>query len=390
LQVLGHTGIIYVEGDKMIASIKVRLEPNNKQNSKMFQSAGTARWAYNWALNRQQENYKQGNKFLQDGVLRKELTQLKKTNEFSWLKHYSNNITKQAIKDCCNAYKNFFKGLAEPPKFKSRKKSKPSFYQDTAKIKFTSMHVRLEKIGWIRLSERNRIPVDTKYMNPRVNFDGVHWFISVGIEIENIKSELTNESIGIDLGIKDLAICSNKMTFKNINKTSKVKKLEKEIRRLQRMVSNKYQLNKKGGSYVKTSNIIKLEKKIKKVYKNLDNIRTNYIHQVTTKIVKTKPSRVVMEDLNISGMMKNRHLSKAIAQQNFYKFIQTMKYKCEKYGIEFISADRFYPSSKTCSKCGAIKKDLKLSDRTYVCSECGCVIDRDYNASINLSRYELV
>ena len=161
------------------------------------------------------------------------------------------------------------------------------------------------------------------------------------------------------------------------------------MRRLQRRVSKKYQLNKKGGSYVKTRNIIKLEKRIGKVYRHLDNIRTDYIHQVTTKTVKAKPSRVVMEDLNISGMMKNRHLSKAIAQQNFYKFIQTMKYKCEKYGIEFIQADRFYPSSKTCSKCGAIKKDLKLSDRTYICSECDCVIDRDYNASINLSRYKL-
>lgn len=373
----------------MITSIKVRLEPNNKQSSKMFQSAGTARWSYNWALSKQQENYNQGNKFLQDGVLRKELTQLKKTDKFSWLKHYSNNITKQAIKDCCNAYKYFFKGLAEYPKFKSRKKSKPSFYQDTAKIKFTSTHVRLEKIGWIRLSERNGIPINAKYMNPRVSFNGVHWFISVGVEIENIKPKLNCESIGIDLGVKDLAICSNGMTFKNINKTSKVKKSEKKMRRLQCRISKKYQSNKKGGCYVKTRNIIKLEKKIRKVYKNLDNIRTNYIHQVTTKIVKTKPSKVVMENLNVNGMMKNRHLSKAISQQKFYKFITIMKYKCERIGSKFIQADRFYPSSKTCSECGAIKKDLKLSDRTYACPECGCVIDRDYNASINLSRYEL-
>ena len=373
----------------MITSIKVRLEPNNKQNSKMFQSSGTARWAYNWALNRQQENYKQGNKFLQDGVLRKELTQLKKTENLKWLNNYSNNITKQAVKDACNAYKNFFKGLADRPRFKSKKKAKPSFYQDIGKIKFSKTHVRFEKIGLVRLSEKNRIPVNAKYKNPRCTFDGVHWYISVGIEAENIKPKLTTESIGVDLGIKDLAICSNKMTFKNINKTSKVNKLEKKMRKLQRRVSKKYLINKKGRSYVKTSNVIKLEKTIKKVYKRLDNIRTNYIHQVITKIVKAKPSRVVMEDLNVTGMMKNRHLSKAVAQQNFYKFIQTMKYKCEKYGIEFIQADRFYPSSKTCHECGHIKKDLKLSDRTYICSECGCVIDRDYNASINLSRYKL-
>ena len=226
-------------------------------------------------------------------------------------------------------------------------------------------------------------------MNPRISFNGVHWFISVSVEIENIKPKLTSESIGIDLGIKDLAICSNGMTFKNINKTSKVKKLEKKMRRLQRRVSKKYQLNKKGGSYVKTRNIIKLEKRIRKVYKNLDNIRTNYIHQITAKIVKAKPSKVVMENLNVNGMMKKRHLSKAISQQKFYKFITIMKYKCERIGSKFIQADRFYPSSKTCSECGAIKKDLKLSDRTYICPECGCVIDRDYNASINLSRYKL-
>lgn len=373
----------------MITSIKVRLEPNNKQNSKMFQSAGTARWAYNWALEKEQENYKQGNKFLLDGVLRKELTQLKKTDSFKWLKDYSNNITKQAVKDACNAYKGFFKHLSDKPKFKSRKKSKPSFYNDTLKIKFTRTHVRLEKIGWIKLSEKNRIPINSKYMNPRVSFDGIHWYVSVGIEIENIKPKLTDENIGIDLGIKDLAICSNKMTFKNINKTSKVKKLEKKMRRLQRKISRKYLKNKEGESYRKTSNIIKLEKDIKKVYKHLDNIRTNYIHKVTTKIVKAKPSRVVMEDLNVMGMMKNKHLSKAIAHQNFYKFIQIMEYKCERYGIEFIQADRFYPSSKTCSCCGHIKKDLKLSDRIYKCPNCGVVIDRDFNASINLSRYKL-
>ncbi len=384
----------------MITSIKVRLEPNNKQNSKMFQSAGTARWAYNWTLNKQQENYKQGNKFLQDGVLRKELTQLKKTSELKWLNNYSNNVTKQAIKDACNAYKKFFNHLADKPKFKSRKKTKPSFYQDIVKVKFTETHVKIEgfansrkqnkqKLNWVKLSEKGKIPTNTKYINPRITFDGLHWYISVGIEVKNIRPKLTTESIGIDLGIKDLAICSNRMTFKNINKTSRVKKLEKKMRKLQRRVSRKYLINKKGKSYCKTGNIIKLEKTIKKVYKRLDNIRTNYIHQVITKIVKAKPSRVVMEDLNVTGMMKNKHLSKAIAQQNFYKFIQTMKYKCKKYGIEFIQADRFYPSSKTCSECGAVKKDLKLSDRTYICNECGCVIDRDFNASINLSRYEL-
>jgi len=190
------------------------------------------------------------------------------------------------------------------------------------------------------------------------------------------------------MGIKDLAICSNiEEPYKNINKSKKVKKLEKKMRRLQRKVSKKYLLNKKEGSYVKTSNIIKLEKNIRKLHKRLDNIRTDYRHKVTTEIVKTKPSRIVMETLNVKGMMKNRHLSKAIAKQGFFEFKTMIQYKAKKYGIEFVEADRWYPSSKTCSECGFVKPKLSLSEREFVCECCGAVIDRDKNASINLSRY---
>jgi len=203
--------------------------------------------------------------------------------------------------------------------------------------------------------------------------------------------KLTDESIGIDVGIKDFAICSNGMIFKNINKTPLVKKLEKRLRRLQRKISRKYELNKEGRKFVKTSNIIKLEKKLEKqirlLHRKLSNIRNNHLHQATTKIVKTKPSRVVMETLNIKGMMKNKHLSKAIAQQGLYEFKRQIQYKCEFYGIKFIEADKWYPSSKTCSECGHVKTKLSLSERTYICEECGAIIDRDFNASINLSRY---
>lgn len=258
------------------------------------------------------------------------------------------------------------------------------------KLKFTETHVQLEKLGKVKLSEYGRIPTNVKYSNPRVSFNGVHWYISVGIESIQEPVELTGGSIGIDLGIKDLAICSNKEEpYKNINKTKKVKKLEKNLRRLQRKVSNKYQLNKKGGSYVKTSNIIKLEKNIIKLHKNLDNIRADYRHKISTEIVKTKPSRIVMESLNISGMLKNKHLSKSVAQQGLYEFKTMIKYKAEKYNIEFVEADKWYPSSKTCSKCGYVKPKLSLSERTFVCECCGVVIDRDRNASINLSRYKV-
>ena len=354
----------------------------------MFQSAGTARWAYNWVLAKQEENYKAGNKFIQDGILRKELTQLKKTDEFSWLFNVSNNTTKQAIKDACNAYKRFFKKQANFPKFKSRKKSNPSFYNDPVKIKVTNSSVHLEKVGKVKLSEKSRIPYgEVTYYNPRVTFDGIHWYLSVGVETTVFQQEATGESLGIDLGLKDLAIVSNGKIYPNINKTLKLKKLNKKLKRMQRQVSRKYQMNKDGDKFVKTKNIAKLETKIKKQYIKLTSIRMDYRQKVTTEIVKTKPSRIVVEDLNVKGMMKNRHLSKAIAAQSFFSFTETLRYKCEAQGIEFVKADRWFPSSKTCSECGNIKKDLKLSNRTYNCDCCGKSIDRDLNASINLARY---
>ena len=371
----------------MIKAVRIRLLPTKEQETLMWQSVGVMRYIYNWTLNKQQENYKNGGKFISDSILRKELTQLKKLDDYKWIGIASNDVAKQACKDACDSYKKFFKRGYGFPKYKSRKRSKPSFYNDTVKLKVKENKVNLAKIGWVKTSEQ--IPMNCKYCNPRITYDDKYWYISVGIEIENINVKKTGESIGIDLGVKELAVCSNGLTFKNINKSHKVKKLKKKLKRLQRQVSRKYEANKQGNKFVKTNNIIKLEKQIKLLHRKLSNIRLNHIHQTTNKIIKLKPSRVVMEDLNVKGMMKNKHLSKAIQEQCFYEFIRQMKYKCEFNGIQFIQADRYYPSSKTCSKCGAIDKTLKLSNRTYVCKECGCVIDRDYNASINLSRYKL-
>lgn len=381
----------------MIKSIKVRLNPNNKQLTKLFQYAGYARFAYNWTVAREQENYKQGDKFLSDGELQKEFTQLKKLQEYKWLNEVSNNVTKQAIKDACDTYKRFFNGQCRYPKFKSKKHSTPSFYQDNIAIQFTDTHVKVEKfsmskkrnkqkLNWIKLCEKGRIPTNCKYMNPRFTYDGLYWYVSVSIEVDDNTNVPSNEGIGIDLGIKDLAICSDKKVYKNINKTYKVKKLEKRKRRLQRSTSRRYEKNKKGVSYCKTSNIIKREKELLKVIKRLTNIRQNHIHQVTSEIVKRKPSFICIEDLNVSGMMKNRHLSKVIQQQGFYEFRRQIEYKAKWNNITVIIADRFFPSSKLCSCCGNIKKDLKLSDRIYKC-ECGNIIDRDFQSSLNLKIY---
>lgn len=383
----------------MIKTLKIMLIPNNKQKSKLFQSAGVARFAYNWALSREQENYKNGDNFLSDYDLRKEFTKLKSTEEYKWLNNYSNNITKQAIKDACLAYRRFFKCQSAFPKFKSRRKSKPSFYMDTDKIQFTNKTVKLEKItlsrkknkqklNWIRLAERNKIPTDGKYINPRITFDGINWWISVGIEYADNTETPVNDGVGIDLGIKDLAICSDiDKPYKNINKTQKIRKLKKKKRRLQRKISRKYLMNKKGDSYCKTSNIIKAEKRLLKLNHRLTNIRHNYLHQVTTEIINRKPKFIVLEDLNVKGMMKNKHLSEAVAEQCFYEFYRQIEYKSLWNNIKFIIADRFYASSKICSCCGAVKKDLKLNDRIYKCDNCNTVIDRDKNASINLYNY---
>ena len=373
------------------------LLPNNKQKTKLFQYANTARFAYNWALGREQENYKNGGKFISDGDLRKEFTQLKKTDDYAWLNNVSNNVTKQAIKDACEAYRDFFKGYTKFPRFKSKKYSVPKFYQDNVKIQFADTHVKVEgfatskkknkqKLNWIRLAEYGRIPTDCKYCNPRIKYDGINWYITVGIECENSTILSSNEGIGIDLGIKDLAICSDEHKYQNINKSQKVKKLEKRKCRLQRSISRKYDKNKKGGSYCKTSNIIKGEKELLKLNHRLTNIRQNYLHQTTSEIVKREPSFICIEDLNVSGMMKNRHLSKAVQQQCFGEFRRQIEYKSAWNNIKVIIADRFFPSSKLCSCCGNIKKDLKLSDRVYKC-ECGNVIDRDYQAALNLKRY---
>lgn len=381
------------------------LVPNNKQKTKLFQYANTARFAYNWGLARENENHKLGNKFLSDNDLRKEFTQLKKTEGYRWLNDVSNNVTKQAIKDACDSYKKFFKGYSQYPRFKSKRKSKPSFYQDNCKIKLTNTHIKVEgfssskkknkqKLNWIRLAESGRIPTDVKYSNPRISFDGMNWWISIGIEDNSVIQEPSNNGVGIDLGVKDLAICSDRDNpYKNINKTSKIKKIEKKRRRLQRQISRKYIMNKEGSSYKKTSNIIKSEKELFKLNHKLTNMRHSYQLEVVNDIINRKPKFITIEDLNIGGMMKNKHLSKAIQQQALYEFTRILGYKCTWNGIELRQVDRWYPSSKLCHECGSVKRDLKLSDRTYICDVCGNVINRDFQASLNLrdaTEYKIV
>ena len=291
----------------------------------------------------------------------------------------------------------FFKGHCRYPKFKSKKHSTPSFYQDNVAIRFTDTHVKVEgfsmntkrnkqKLNWIKLCEKGRIPTNCKYMNPRFTYDGLHWYVSVSVEVKDTHDTPTNDGIGVDLGLKDLAICSDRTVYKNVNKTQRVRTLEKRKRRLQRSISRRYGLNKKEESYCKTRNIIKGERELLKVSKRLTNIRHNHLHQVTSDIIKRKPSFICIEDLNVTGMMKNTHLSKSVQQQGLYAFRRPIEYKSRWNHIPVIIADRYFPSSKLCICCGTIKKDLKLTDRIYRC-DCGNTIDRDFQASLNLKMY---
>lgn len=404
----------------MKKALKIRLLPTDQQISKMINHSGCMRFVYNWGLNNQMKYYEEFGKYKSVAKLGTELTKLKNLEEYSWLYDVSNATLKEALRDLGKAYAKFFntqkktpgytkktiqwatkKGikleryhLNGHPTFKSKKNYGIRFYSRYDKMYFKGNYVNLEKIGKVEFKTNYKIP-EGPYSNPRVSFDGKYWYLSFATEqTPEQDEELSNESIGIDLGIKDLAVCSNGYKFKNINKTYKVKQLKKKLKRLQRQLSRKYEMNKeitKGGEnrFAKTNNIIKLEKKIKLIHRKLKNIRMNHTHQATNKIVKTKPSIIVVEDLNVKGMMSNKHLSKSIQEQLFYEFTRQLEYKSQRYGSLFLKADRFFPSSKKCSCCGNIKKDLKLKDRVYVCSECNFTEDRDFNASMNLSIYGL-
>jgi putative transposase len=372
----------------MIRAFKIRLHPNNKQRSLLERSAHVARWAYNWALDQKKQHYEETKKSISQEDIRKKLTKLKQTEAYHWLYQTSNNITKQAIKDCDKAFQNFFQKRAQFPRFKSRRRSKWSFYNDNFKVKVTKTHIRLEKIGWIRLAERNYLPEEWKALSYRISREGIHWYVSITTEvIDQVDySESTGDPIGIDLGVHTLATLNKGKKYPNRNKQKSFKRIERRFKRLQRRVSRKYQMNKKEGDrYVKTSNIIKLEERIAKLRARINQIRQEHLHQMTTEIVKTKPSHLVIEDLNVTGMMKNKHLAREIQNCSFYEIRRQLEYKCKWYHIELVVADRFYPSSKTCSRCGQKKQDLRLADRIFTCS-CGHRIDRDVNAAINLAK----
>ncbi len=308
--------------------------------------------------------------------------------DYTWIKEVSSKSVKKSIEDGCAAFARFFKHQSAFPKFKKKGKSdvKMYFVKNNPKDCFCERHrVNIPTLGWVRLKEKGYIPTTKDgfvIKSGTVSIKAGRYYVSVLVEIPDATiSNTSNSGMGIDLGLKDFAILSDGRTYKNINKSAGLKKLEKQLRREQRCLSRKYENPKKGESTQR--NISKQKLRVQKLHHRIENIRTDYINKIIAEIVKTKPLFITIEDLNVSGMMKNRHLSKAVASQKFYEFKTKLKAKCDENGIELRIADRFYPSSKLCHCCGQIKKDLRLSDRIYKC-DCGYITDRDFNASLNL------
>lgn len=378
---------------KLKRAYKIEINPTDKQKAKIHQTIGVSRFIYNFYIAHNKEVYEKEGKFVSGMDFSKWLNNeyIPNNQDMKWIKDVSSKATKQAIMNADKAFRDFFKGSKGFPKFKKKKNQDvKAYFPKNNKTDWTleRHRVKIPTIGWIRLKEFGYIPTNSIVKSGTVSQKANRYYVSILVEENDTKvSKPTNEGIGIDLGLKDFAICSNGNKFKNINKTSKVKKVEKKLKREQRKLSRKYESlkirNKKEKGVATRQNIQKQVVKIQKLHQRLVNIRTDYINKTISSIIKQKPSYITIEDLNIKGMMKNKHLSKAVASQKFFEFRTKLTTKCKQNNIELRVVDRFYPSSKTCSNCGEIKKDLKLLDRVYKCS-CGLTIDRDLNASINL------
>ena len=375
----------------MLKSFKTEINPSEEQKVKIRKTIGTCRFIYNFYLAHNKELHENGKKFMSSNKFRVWLNNeyLPNHPDYSWIKEAYSKAVTQAVNNGQTAFTRFFNHKSAFPRFKKKGKSnvKMYFVKNNPKDCRCERHrINIPSLGWVRIKEKGYIPTTKDgyvIKSGHVSIKADRYYVSVLIEIpDNRIANNSNEGIGIDLGLKDFAVVSNGTSYKNINKSAKLKKLEKQLIREQRSLSRKYENVKKGGP-TQRANIQKQRLKVQKLHHRIDNIRTDYINKTIAEIVKTKPSYITIEDLNVSGMMKNKHLSKAVASQKFYEFRTKLQAKCNENGIELRVVDRWFPSSKTCHCCGAIKKDLKLSDRTFTC-DCGYIEDRDFNAALNL------
>ena len=375
----------------MLKSFKTEINPTPEQKVKINKTIGTCRYIYNFYLDYNKALHEKGERFMTGKSFSVWLNNEYVPNnpDKAWIKEVSSKAVKKSIENGCTAFTRFFKHQSGFPKFKKKGKSDVKMYfvkNGPSDCTCERHRLKVPTLGWVRLKEKGYIPTTKdglKIKSGTVSVRAGRYYVSVLVEMPDTKvANNSGAGIGIDLGLKDFAIVSSGKTYRNINKSARIRKLEKQLRRAQRCLSRKYEEFKKGES-TQRANIQKQRLKVQKLHQRLDNIRTDYVNKVIAETVKTKPSYIAIEDLNVSGMMKNRHLSKAIASQKFYEFRAKLKTKCDDNGIELRIVDRWYPSSKMCHCCGHVSKDLKLSDRIYRCA-CGYIADRDFNASLNL------
>ena len=376
---------------RLLKSFKTEINPSEEQKVRIYKTIGTCRFIYNFYLSHNKELYDKGEKFMSSNKFRLWLN-----NEFlpdnpdkMWIKEAYSKAVTRAVNHAQTAFKKFFDHKTAFPRFKKKGKSdvKMYFVRNNPKDCRCERHrIHIPSLGWIRIKEKGYIPTTKDgyiIKSGTVSIKAGRFYVSALVEVPDRKiTEPFNEGIGIDLGLKEFAVVSNGRIYKNINRSAKIRKLEKQLIREQRRLSRKYEDLKKGETTQK-ANIQKQKRKVQKLHQRIQNIRTDYMNKIIAEIVKTKPSYITIEDLNVKGMMKNRHLSKAVASQKFYEFRRKLQAKCTEKGMELRIADRWYPSSKKCHCCGCINKELKLSDRIYRCG-CGYVEDRDFNAALNL------
>ena len=390
----------------LLKAFKTEIAPNKEQKEKIVRSIGIARFLYNQYIAYNRKLYKMYQRGLLDSrqkhfVTAKDFDKYVNHNlkiKLPWIDECGSKARKKALVNAENAFKRFFDGLAGFPRFKKKSNQDVKLYfpkNNKGDWRIWRHKLMIPTLKQVRLKESGYLPVGAKVINGTVSFKAGRFYVSVVINIDE-KSKynkdleasyhITTDGIGIDLGVKDLAIVSNGNKFKNINKSSKVKRLEKRLRREQRRLSRKYEFRKKKGGMTATAsaNIDKQKLRVQKIHYRIDTIREDYENKVVHEIVKQKPRFITMEDLNVKGMMKNKHLAKAVAAQRFSLVLAKLKRKAQIIGIEFRTVDRFYPSSKTCHTCGHINKGLKLKDRVYICPKCGYTEDRDFNAALNL------
>ena len=375
---------------KLLKSFKTEINPTVEQKIKIRKTIGTCRFIYNFYLAHNKKLHEDGEKFMSSSKFRVWLNNkyLPQHPEYLWIKEVYSKAVTQSVNNGQTAFTRFFNHESAFPNFKKKGKSdvKMYFVKNNPQDCCCERHrIKIPSLGWVRIKEKGYIPTTKDgyvIKSGSVSIKAGRYYVSALVEVSDNKAvDHFGEGIGIDLGLKDFAIVSNGKTYQNINKSARLKKLERQLIREQRCLSRKYEKLKEGESTPK--NIQKQKLKVQRLHHRIDNIRTDYINKTIAEMVKPKPSYITIEDLNVKGMMKNRHLAKAVASQKFYEFRTKLKAKCNENGIELRVVDRWYPSSKICHCCGTIKKDLKLSDRIYRC-DCGYVEDRDFNAALNL------